>query len=487
MRALGASHRAVLADVAVRALVLSAAGLVVGWWVARGLVASVIRLLPPDFPRADGLALDGVAPATAIAAAFVVALGAGVLSIPWKDTGLGADVRPVQSHRRVLGGILVAQTALAVVLLGAGGLLVRSFIGLSTTDPGIDPDASIAVELRLPSSVAESDEAVRQFVSRVDAAVAALPGVVAAGQVQRSPFAGGNWSSYILESGQPDPATLPEADVRVVTPGYMAAIGLPLLRGRPFGPGDTAESPRTVLVNELLADRMWPGEDPIGRRLVVDMFDAGEAEVVGVVGPVRHHGLATQPRPEVYVPWAQAPVAFSTLVIRGTLDAGLVSAVRRVVREVEPAVTVSRPTAITELVDRSIAIPRMHAFVFGGLAVLALVLSGVGIFSVALFNVTHGARETGLRAALGATSGQLCAEMLIDAGRRLGAGLALGLLAALLLIRGLSALLYGLTPFDPVTWAVVVLTLGAVGLGATFVPALRAARADPMVTLRETA
>jgi ABC-type antimicrobial peptide transport system permease subunit len=230
---------------------------------------------------------------------------------------------------------------------------------------------------------------------------------------------------------------------------------------------------------------MWPGADPLGRRLVVDMFGDWDVEVVGVTGPVRHHGLATEARAEVYVPYAQMPVPFSSLVVRGDLDERLVSGIRATVREVQPGATVSRATPMADLVDASIATQRMHAFVFGGLALLALVLAGVGTFGVASFRVAQERHEMGLRAVLGASPAELRLAVLLRTSRLLLLGLTLGFAGSVLLLRGLSSLLFGLAPTDLTTYGAVAGVLGALGLAAALLPAQQAARTDPMVAMRE--
>lgn len=484
MRALGASRLSVLRHVAWQSVALATGGLALGLVFAQVLVTAAAGWLPADFPRTETLSVDAVAFRAAVAATLLVAIGAGLLSLPWAESGLRAAVRP-RGRGRALSAVLVGQTTLAVVLLVAGGLLVRSFVGLASLDPGIDPDSVVVLDLRLPSSMLDDAEATRQFVHQIDEAVAALPGVSRAGQIQRLPFAGGNWNSFVIDPEAPAPERLPESDVRIITPGYLSAAGLPLRRGRGFDERDGMDAPPVALVNEVLASELWPGLNPLGRRLVVDMFGSSEVEVVGVVGPVRHHGLDVAAQPEVYVPYEQLPVGFSTLVVRGSVDDEMVSAVRQAVREVRATATVSRATMMTELVSESIATQRMHAFVFGALALLALALAGVGIFSVASFRVTQERHEIGLRAALGASSAQLQRRVLLRTIRQLLLGLTLGFIASFAVLRGLSALLYGLTPGDPATYGLVAAVVVVLGVAATLLPARSAATVDPMIAIRE--
>jgi putative ABC transport system permease protein len=302
MRALGASRGGILRHIVWQALVLSAAGLTVGLVLAQVLVDAAPRLMQPDLPRAGSLSIDGLGLSVGAVSALLVAIGSGVLSLPWRDSGLRAHTARSRTHGRALSGILVGQTALAVVLLVAGGLLIRSFLGLAGTDPGIDPDGVLAVDLRLPGSLFDDDAVIRSFTAEVDERVALLPGVAAVGQIQRLPFAGGNWNSYVLDPESPVEDDFPEADVRVITPGYPEAIGLPLLRGREFEERDGPDAALVALVNEQLAEQMWPGADPVGRRVVVDMFGDWIVEVVGVVGGVHHHGLAAETRAEILRP-----------------------------------------------------------------------------------------------------------------------------------------------------------------------------------------
>lgn len=483
MSALGASRSAILGHIVAQSVALAGAGLALGVPFAIGLVGLAKARLPADFPRADAISFDGWALAAAVTAAAIVAIGAGLLSIPRGGPAGVRGHRVIGGESRALAGILIGQTAIAVVLLVAGGLLVRSFFGLTRVDPGIEPSGVVALDVRLPPSLADDDAAVRAFVAEVDHRVAALRGVTAVGQIQRLPFAGGNWSSYVLDPERARQPPYSESDVRVITPGYLEAIGLPLLRGRRLDERDAEDAPLAVMVNELLAEDLWPSADPLGRHLVVDMFDAYDAEVVGIVGPVRHHGLDAASQPELYVPYAQAPVAFSTLVVRGADAVDLVAGVRRAVHEVRPLATVSGATPLVDLVDGSIATERMHAYLFGALALLALTLAAVGIFGVASFTVAQQRLEMGIRAVLGATGARLRRAVLLRMGRLLAIGMALGFATSLLLLRGLSGLLVGLATTDPTTYAVVAGVLGAIGLVASLLPANRAARVDPIVAI----
>jgi len=485
MRALGATRGRVFTRLAAEGAILSGGGVIVGLAVAWALLGATRSVLPADFPRLQEVSLDGYALAAAAVAAVLVTIVTGVLAVPWRDTGLPGRLRPGRSSPRTLDGILALQVAMTVVLLVAGALLGRSFLGLSHRNPGIDPDAVLAIELRLPPSLSDDDAVVRSFVEEVDRAVAAVPGVIAAGQIQRLPFAGGNWSSYVIDPEAPDRDPPAEGDVRVVTPGYMGTVHLPVLRGRGFEEADRDGGQAVVIVNEPFADLMWPGTDPIGRRVIVDMFDSTERLVVGVVGSVRHHGLATDPAPEVYVPYAQAPVAFSTLVARGPTGLRLVDGVRAAVRAVNPSASVSRAIMLDDLVDASIAPERMHAFVFGTLAALALALSGIGVFGAASFRVVQERHQLGLRAALGASSRRLRRRVLGRALSVVGVGLGLGMVASLLMRSVIGSLLYGLAPTDPLTYALVAAVLAALGVAASLLPALQAGRVDPMTVIRD--
>ncbi len=485
MQALGAGKRRIAVHLAAQGAMLTGAGVALGIAIAWGLLEATRGILPADFPRLQEVTLNGYTIAAAALSAVVVSVAAGLLAIPWRDTGLPGRLRPERGHGHALSGILVAQISLTAVLLVAGALLGRSFLGLTRRDPGIDPAAVLAVELRLPASLAEDPEAARSFVREVDRSVAALPAVTSVGQIQRLPFAGGNWSSLVFDPEAPVPEPPPESDVRVVTPGYMTTVRLPLLRGRGLTEQDRADGSAVVLVNEVLADAIWPGEDPLGQRLVVDMFDRTGRLVVGVVGSVRHHGLTADPQPEVYVPYDQTPVAFSTLVVRGPGGPQLVEDVRRTVQSVRASASVSRPTMLEEFVDASIATERMYAFVFGALSALALVLSGIGVFGVASFRVAQEHHQLGLRAALGASPGRLRVRILRRAALVVGFGLALGLLASRFVRGALGSLLFGIPETDATSYVLVTAVLAGLGIAASLLPALRAGRTDPMTAIRQ--
>ncbi len=274
----------------------------------------------------------------------------------------------------------------------------------------------------------------------------------------------------------------------MATPGYFETLGISLVRGRIFTDEDGPEAPKVVIVNESLARREWPGQDPVGRRLVIDYSQAGtySYEVVGVVGDVRFYGLRSTPRPELYLPHAQRSYLIMNIAVRTTAaPETIVGELRRAVLEVDPMQPAYGVLPLADLVAGSVARDRLAALLIGGFAVVALVLALLGIFGVLSYHVGRRTREVGIRAALGASRRELV-SMMLSAGLRLAlVGLGIGLVVALLSTRWLSSLLFGVSPVDPLTFGAVTLVLGFGALVACYVPARKAALVDPVLALRQ--
>jgi predicted permease len=364
-------------------------------------------------------------------------------------------------------------------------LLVRSFARLRTVDPGIEVENVVSMDLsELPSEAPRRVALMEELYGRLGA----LPGVIAAGDVTRLPLAGvgGNPASKVVVEGRPvPPGQEPQIDFRRASRGYFRTMGVPLLAGRVFSEAERlgSDAPPAVVINEAAADWLFPGEDPLGRRLQL----SGDEwyTIVGVVGNVRHLGLHARPRPEAYIHALQGPPNNPQVVVRMSGDpASMVAGIRSVVRSVDPGIVVARVATMKDVRDESLAGPRFNTALFGVFAVLALVLGVVGVYGVLAYTVAQRTAEIGVRMALGARAGDVL-RLVVGHGLALaGAGVLLGVVGALVATRLLRGLLFEVSPTDPPTFGAAVLLLLAAALLASSVPAWRAARVDPLETLR---
>ena len=384
--------------------------------------------------------------------------------------------------------MVVIQVSLALVLLAGAGLLVRSLQRLMSIDPGFDPRPLLTATVSLPDGTYRDGASQTAFFTRLLDRVRGLPGVTAAGAVNFIPLAAPTAATRFTIVGRPPqaPGQWTSADIRIVDPGYFAATGIPLLRGRAASGADLASGPPIVVINETMARRYWPGEDPIGQRLQVNWtHPEAHPEIVGVVGDVHLGTLDSDFRPMIYYVYAQEPSGTMTLVLRHTGGAApLTSALRATVRELDPTLPLSDAATMSTRMTQSMAdrrYPMMLLSVFAGLAV---VLAAIGLYGVLSYTVSRRTREIGVRMALGARSADVL-RLVVGGGMRLTLiGIGVGLAGAVIAARALGALLYGVRPTDPVTLVAVAGLLCAVALLAAYLPARRAARLDPVVALR---
>jgi putative ABC transport system permease protein len=489
--ALGAGRGRLLRQLLTEALVLGLAGglagLLLAWLGTRALIATV----PEVIPRLEEVGVDGpvalfsfaLGLATALLAGLLPALHAtrGGLAAALKEGGRGGDSG--RRHHRLRHGLIVAETALAVVLLVGAGLLLRSFLRLTAVDPGFDPERAITFTVSLQG--AGYDE----LPSRVDAfgrlleRLEALPGVLAAGGANVLPLdTGGAIESLDVDGRAPDPDEVLEIRTAWVTPGYFRALGTPVIAGRPFGAGDREGAPLVTVINQAAVERWFDGESPLGRRLGL----RGEPrEVVGVVADLPQLGLDRPAEPVAYYPHAQLPGRTISLVVRSEGDpAALVPEVRRLVRQLDADLPLAEPQPLESLVAESVARPRFYAGLLALFASVALALALVGIFGVMSYVVAQRRREIGIRIAMGARQREVVRMVLLRALALTGGGLALGLLVALASTQALESQLYGVSATDPWTFAAVLALLAVSAAAASVVPARRAARVDPVVALR---
>ncbi len=330
------------------------------------------------------------------------------------------------------------------------------------------------------------------FYNRLLDRLSALPGVRSAGAVMRAPLTGANFNLSFEVKGRPPlpPMQQPSMEIRVATVDYFQTMGIPVRRGRPILGRDVAGAPQAVVISEAAALRHFPGEDPMGKFIVLG-WGRGEGqpkvggEVVGIVGDVKERGLAEEKPPELYVPYAQVPIQTMDVVLRTQVTPrALVPAVEKVVRELDPELPVARVATLDEVVARSISEPRFYMVLLGAFAAMAVFLAALGIFGVLSYSVVQRSREIGIRVALGAHPRDVLRMVLGHAATLAVIGVLVGLAGALALSRAIGSLLFELSPTDPLTLGSMAVLLGAVALVASYLPARRATRVDPLIALR---
>ena len=503
--AFGAKRGRIVRQVLVETLLLSAAGGALGLIVAQFGTDLVVKFFGANLPRLASIRTD----ASVLGFAFGTAMLSGVIAgvVPaWRMSksdpnealkqGLGR-LDSASSGSRTRAALVVAEVALSLVLLVGAGLMIRTLWNLHGVHPGFAPDHVLTMRLGVAANDFSAEEPQWQFYDEVLRRVRALPGVQYAGLTDDLPLEGGSMQPVAVE-GHPvvEMAHQPEVSVRLLSPQFMKAMGIPLLRGREFTDADTARSPAVVLVSESMARQFWPNEDPIGKRLTLTFFPKTVRQVVGVVGDVKDRGLDSQdPVSTLYWPVAQfyAPPVWGTframglqLAIRTSGDPTRVtSAVRHIVRDLAPATPLIDVRTMDDIVAESLSPQRFSMLLLAAFAGLALVLAAVGLYSVVAYATRQRVREIGIRMALGADSADVLRRVVLDGLRPTLLGIAIGIAAAISMSRVLSSAIYGVKATDVSTYAAVATLLASVGVLASIIPAYRATRIDPLRTLRD--
>jgi putative ABC transport system permease protein len=502
-QALGATTAALARQLVVESALLAvggaAVGVVLAWWTVPALVA----LSPAAMPRAKEISISLPVLAFTAAAAVLAGLAFGLL--PALRTARVDPSRDLQAEgrggagsvegRRVRGTSVSAQVALMVVLLTGAGLLQKSFREVMRVDPGFDATV-LTVRLSLPRSSYAEPEKVSRFYRELEARLVALPGVVSVAATNHVPLNGALASADYKIPDRPPVSEdqLPTAQYRMVTPAYFRTMGIPVLAGRAFADDDRESGARVAVISQSLARQSFPDRDPVGLHLMVSDTPEGfrSMEIVGVVADVKHASLEAEPQPHLYVPYHQVHpqiVVWLTtnqfLVLRTSgPPLALAESVRRELAKVDANVAAADIRASGYYVENASASRRFSLVLLSLFAGIALVMAAVGIYGVVSYTAEKRTRETGVRLALGATMGDILGQVLGEGIRRTAVGIAVGLLAALAASRALEGLLYGVKSTDPLTYGAVVLVLVTVALGASFLPAWRAARLDPLAALR---
>ncbi len=496
--ALGAPRSHILGRYLAESLVLAMAGAGLGLCFAWGGLRLVKTLGPEDIPGLDQVGLDGRAAAFALLAAFGTALLCGLVpalrsTAPHLATVLkeGGAVSPGRSPLRLRSVLVAGEVALCLVLLILAGLVVRSFLELRRTDLGFRPERVLTFRLTLYGTKYSTPEHFAAFFRSATGRLSSLPGVERAAVVLQRPLVGPmGWDLIFTVEGQtPDQqAANPSANFELVSPGYFATLGIPLLQGRDFTWADTAESRPVAIVNRSMAERFWPGRDPLGKRLRwrSGMNPQAWITVVGVVSDVRYRQIETA-RADVYVPFLQDPHWAMDVVLRTKGDPlELVGPATAAVHAIDPGLPPSNLTTLEQEVAEAEARPRLRTFLLALFAGISLVLATVGLYVIMAHTVAQRRQELGIRIALGASREQILSLVLRQALGLVLAGLALGLAGAALIVSSgwLGNLLYNVAPTDVLTFAVVPLLLINVALLACLLPASRAMQVDPLEVLR---
>lgn len=495
--ALGASRalivRQLLAESLLLALFGGMGGLVLAWW-----GVDVLGALGPRLPRMSEIHVNLTVCAFAFGLAILSTLIFGLVpSLQVSRTDVSQALQ--QGTKGSTGGmhgtrvrafLVISQVSLSLLLLSGAGLLIKSFLNLRSTNPGFEPTRLLVLDQVLPRLRYPEPDQQRRFFEQLMPRLAALPGVEAVGGANPLPFSGNDSNNSFTIAGQPPiaPGNHPDASRLTVLPGYFRAMKIPLRHGRDFDQRDSDKPAKVAMINEAFVRRYLPSENPIGQHILLDIGDnaADSLEIVGVVADAKQTQLAAPVSPEMYQPLAQSPNRRMWLVLRTAQTglAGLDGTVRRVVHEMDAEVYVGNLQPMESLIGRVLAQPRFNMLLLGLFATVAMTLAAIGIYGVIAFNVTQRTREIGIRMALGAQRGEMLRMVLRQSLTVVAVGLAIGLLAAIAGTRLLGSLLYGVSANDLLTYASVVFLLGAAACVASYIPARRAMRVDPVIALR---
>jgi predicted permease len=495
--ALGATRWDTLRLTLVESFVLTTVSVVLGIALAAGGVKTIGTLASTRMPQLDGLTIDWRVLAFALVLSAVVAVVCGAVPA-WRSAhvnpqdalrggrGGGTD----RAHHRALRSLVVLEIALSLVLLIGAGLVLKGFATLMSNDPGFDPDRMLTLRITTSALRYPDQTAVRGFVLPAIEAIEAVPGVEAAGAISAVPYVQWGNNSNVRYEGQPgnDPTRLPIVEQRRITPSFFAVTKQRLLAGRLLDDGDDGrpESPPVVVVNEALAKRDFPGRDPIGQRF--HLSDTVFATIVGMVSDIRNVGPISPARPEMY--WSYLQTAPGTanvsvmLRVRGSDAHSVVPEVRAAVRGVDATAAVDNVATMDEVIARSLGRPRFYFSLLGTFAGIAIVLAVAGLYGVLSYSIEQRTREIGIRAALGSSRQALVRLFAIEGFSLVAAGVVLGLAGGAAATRLITFMLYGTSPLDAMAWIGAAGIMLVAGVAAAIIPALRAARVDPLVAIQ---
>lgn len=493
--ALGASRGRVIRQLITESVLLAGLGSLAGLAIAAWGLKVFQTVAADNFPRIETLGVDGRMVAFTLLTAFATVLLFSLIpALHTARAELRMRLQPMSQSatkgaRGLRNGLVIAELALAMMLLVGAGLLVRSFVALLEVERGYRADNVLVVQVQTRQYYPTSDQRAL-FVQQTLERIAALPGVEAAGVTSSLPLAesvGDDRATFAIESRPaPAPGQEPSAHTVVVTHGFFSALAIPLRRGRLFEPADDADTPPVVLINETMAARYWPGADPLGGRIVYEFGgQAATAEIIGVVGDVRHAGPDEEPRPTLFLPHVQAPAGAFWFTARTANDpASLTRAVQNEIWAMNPAMPIREHTTLDALLADSLRERRFNLLLLLSFSLTALALAAVGTYGLLSYEASRRTREIGIRIALGAERSDVLRLVVGQGVKLVLIGVALGAGLALATTRVLSGLLFGISPFDPLTFVSIALLLIAVTAIASYLPAQRATRVEPMIALR---
>lgn len=491
--ALGAGRPRLVRQLMTESLLLGVVGGAVGLLLALWGVDVLIRLAPSDIPRLAEVNVDGwvlgfvltVSVATSVAFGALPALQGSNPNLRAALNESGRAATEGKRRRNLSAGLVVSEIALSLVLVCGAALLTKSLVRLQHVDLGFRPDGLLVMRLTLPDTRYTEEAQMETFVREVTERVRVLPAVRSCGIALAHPFSGmAATLSFTIPGRVREPGEETAADYQVVTPGYFETMGIPLMKGRGLREADDADGPPVVVINEAFASWQWPGEDPIGKHLAVG--GGVSSQIVGVVADVRHFSHDREPRPEIYAPYYQDPWPFMALLVRAEGDPRkLIGPIRQQVLAVDSEQPVYAVNTMDQVLAESLQTRRFLAELVILFAAVAILLALVGIYGVISYTVNQRVQEIGIRMALGAQQGEVLRYVLARGFSLVLGGAVVGLLLAVAVGRSISSLLYGVGPADPPVFAGVTLLLFVAAAAATYIPARRASRVDPLVALRQ--
>ena len=495
---IGASPRRIVRQLLTESIVLSTVSGVFGFLLAIKGTTLLVALVPGDL--AAQILRDVSVDWRVLSFIALVAIGTGILfgiapalqaargdvQVTLKEGGRGGSNQS-RSAARMRSALVVAEISLALMLLAGAGLMVRSFAALQRVDLGFDPEHALTARISLPARKYSSDTAIAAFFQQAEARLAQRPGVRAVGSISYLPLTGERSVSGFNIEGRPEwkGGEGPGGDMRAVTPGYFAAMGIPIREGRAFTETDGIGSEKVGIVSQTLAAKLFPGESAINHYLVYEWFARERVRIVGVAGDVHHDGAAKETYMEIYRPLSQFPYSSLTTVVRvGGDPASFAGQMRAAIHEVDANVPLASLRPLSQLVSQSVGSTRLSAALFGLFGLLGLLLAGIGIYGVMTYTVQQRRHEIGVRLALGATPRNVVA-MVVGRGATMSAiGIAIGTVLAFSGAGLMKKLLFGVPPHDAVTFVAIAVILGGVGTVAALLPGLKATRVDPVTALR---
>ncbi len=496
--AVGASRWQIIRQLLIESFVLALVGGALGLCLAAWGRDLLVALAPPGVPRFQDIPLGGWVLFFSLALTLLTSVLFGLwpawhtsradIQLALKAGGRGSSDAPGARRSRDL--LVIAEVALTLVLLSTAGLVLKSFANAKSLGLGFDPQLLLSARVDLPQPAYEDDRKVLNFATTLVDKIAALPGVEQVALASTPPLMTG-WQTSFVPEGAPEPAPgqMPSAEMNVVTPGYFQALKTPLLRGRPFAATDTKDAPLVMIVDQLMAERYFPGQDALGKRIRMLTGKDGTREfwtIVGIVPHLKVYGFEeVTVLPQAYLPMAQQPNTGLVVLLRTALaPKSFEKPVREIVASLDPAQPAFEFRTMQERVEETWATPRLLSFLLVCFAALALTLAVVGLYGVMAFNGLRRLREIGVRLALGAQPAQIRMMMLRQGMRLLGFGLLLGFAGAIALSRAIRSVLFGVSANDPLIYGAVTLVLVCAAAAACWIPARRAARVNPMETLR---